>query len=142
MSSVAIHAGDIPRLMRTSLPEQPVAPLMTGQTRAVFFIDGVAGILREPDWNRVFAAPALGGGVVFRSLGVAVDGSSRDAARASGHILVTTCVMQCDVDGFPLQFAQRRADLECQRVARFRECRNALWQHRKRDLFAVCKDDG
>src|SRR5204863_686599 len=60
--SVAIHAGDIPRLMRTSLPEQPVAPLMTGQTRAVFFIDGVAGILREPDWNRVFAAPALGVG--------------------------------------------------------------------------------
>src|SRR5436309_2124946 len=51
MSGVAVDAGDLPRLVRASLPEQPVAPLMTKQAGAVLFVDGVFGILGDGVWR-------------------------------------------------------------------------------------------
>jgi hypothetical protein len=47
---------------------------------------------------------------------VTVDRSRRDAEKTGGHVLITACVLQRDVDCFALQLTKRRADLERQRV--------------------------
>ena len=44
MSDVTVDACDVPRFVRASLPEKPVAPLMTRQAGAVLFVDRISGI--------------------------------------------------------------------------------------------------
>jgi len=59
MSDVTVDACDVPRFVRTSLPEKPVAPLMTRQAGAVLFVDRISGIFGEADGNGIFATSRL-----------------------------------------------------------------------------------
>src|SRR5437867_6433323 len=54
MPDVTVHTCDVPRFVRASLPEQPVAPLMARQAGAVLFVGRISGIFGEADGNGIF----------------------------------------------------------------------------------------
>src|SRR5438445_12157917 len=59
MSDVTVDACDVPRFVRASLPEKPVAPLMTRQAGAVLFVDRISGIFGEADGNGILSPAGL-----------------------------------------------------------------------------------
>jgi hypothetical protein len=56
VADMAIDAGDTSRLVRASLPEQPLALLVAGQACVVLLFDCIVGIFGETNRNGVFAA--------------------------------------------------------------------------------------
>jgi hypothetical protein len=59
MARVTVDAGNPPRLVRTSFPKQSIPTIMTRQTRAVLFFDGILGVFGKSDRYRLLPAAGL-----------------------------------------------------------------------------------
>jgi hypothetical protein len=56
---MAVHAGNFPRFMRTSFPEQSVPSFVTRKAGTVLFVDCVSRILGETDWDRFLSTSRI-----------------------------------------------------------------------------------
>jgi len=59
MARVTVDAGNPSRLVRTSFPKQSIPTIMTRQTRAVLFFNGIFGVFGKSEGNRLLPASGL-----------------------------------------------------------------------------------
>jgi hypothetical protein len=83
-----------------------------------------------------------GGPFRFRAFEVAIDRPRRNAKQSRSPIFVTARVTQRNLNSLSFQFFEWCSDFVCQRVPRFGERGDALWESRKRNRLAVGEDNG